>query len=287
MTNGERPDELRAMLGERSGDVRMSPVVIDAAIRLGRAHNRRRMAAAGVLAAAVVIAAPLLWTASRPDAVVTPVPTATVPSASPRPSGSPSPTTSTPSPTVSRAPLPVGAAPAIPYAVGRTLVVGDTQIELPGDSEQFVAFQDKFAVVTRSSNGRRLYLVARDGTSLPLDESDDVFSVAASSDAGRVAWGTAHETTDAEGLVTATYALHVWSPSSGTHSLPVESVDLANAAAMVNAVIGDDVVFSYAVDPGGAPMVWDTTTDALHGFIPGLHEIGNTFATSRRTASTP
>lgn len=269
-------DELRLMLSQHANDARMAPSAVDAAVVAGRARGRRRITAVGLLVAVVAAAAPIAWSAAGPAAVVTPVPTASISSTSPRPTQTqtPSPTPSA-SATPSAPALPLGAAPAIPYAVGNTIVDGDLRVTAPGDVERFVTFQDAYAVVTRSSAGPRLFLVSADGTSQTIDDSDDVTNVVASDSPAMIAWGTGHEFTDEQGNLSATYALHTWSPDGGSASIGVESVDLAYSVAFVDAIAGDQVVFSYAADPGGVPWVWDTVSGETRPFIPGLEEVGN------------
>jgi hypothetical protein len=272
--------DLRASLEHYASEVQMSSAVIDNAVRRGRGLIRRRYATAAAVVA-VIVAAPVTWQTTRPDAVVTPAPTpsATTSPPSATPSTSPTGTPSNPFDGSS-----IGRSPDLPYVVGDVLVVGDERRPLPGEVLQFVPIGDvsqgleDYAMLLSVDGHKRLEWFGADGSSTVLDDSGDAWAVVAGRTADVLAWTTVHETTDSDGFISATYALHAWDAEHGLRSRAIEESVLANAAPMAQAAFADRVVFSYAADPGGAPWQWDFQSDDLAPLVPGMPEMGNILA---------
>lgn len=260
-------DELRSLLEERAEHATVAPRVADDAVHCGRRTRVRRRAT--VVAAAVVVAGavavPLTFTGG--DSSVAP--------AGPGETAGPSESARTELPWVPSLPgldLPAGEPLGAPYALGNTIIDGETEIAVDSAITQLVAVDGGYLVLSDDTSSPdaitatsgRLDFVSSDGTVTSIDTGRITgFAVdrAVSGDSPVVAWDwQASDATD--GDAAAVKAL-VLGEESAPQVLPIEM------AASVRWVVDGDPVFAYkSEDPALQVTQWDVQSGAVGPWLP-------------------
>jgi hypothetical protein len=245
-------DELQAQAGTVPDVPGLSGRVIEAAHR-----HRRRQVAGGVLVGVVL--------ALVGGLAVTRGSTSTHPLLEPPAHSTTSPTSTDPPDALRR--LPEGLPPGVAWAVGRVVHLdGGNDVRLP----QGMAVRDLqqsalglVVVADRAEGDRVVLLVTPAGDVTVLDEGAPT-ALAIDPTGTYAAWGSAHDAAAQERLTVMDLR---------TRSV-VQSVDVAQPAGVHAWVPGTGPIFSYLVDPGGAPVLLDVTTGELRPTWQGSGEGG-------------
>lgn len=255
--------DLETLLAERAEGVRAAPRIADAAVHRGRrARVRRRVAV--VAASAVVagaIAVPVVLT--RGGSSFAP--------AGPGADTEPAQTGPDWAPSIPGLDLLAGDPLDAPYAVGDTIVDGETQVDVGAPISQLIAVDGGYLVLSDDNSSRtsmtrtsgRLDFVAADGDVTPID-TGRITGVAVDRAAGAdpvVAWDwQASDATDSDAGVVKALRLGTGSPPE---VLPVD------IPAAMRWVVDGDPVFAYeSEDPSLRITRWDVESAELMPWLP-------------------
>lgn len=261
-------DDLRNLLTEHADHTGAVPQIADDAVHLGRRARVRRRAAAvatAVITAGVVVTVPLALTGGG-DSVAP---------AGPGETARPDEAASTGPAWVSSLPgldLPAGEPLDAPYALGNTIIDGDTEFTVDAVITQFIAVDGGYLVLSDDTTGPaggmpasgRLDFVSTDGAETPIDTGRiKRIAVDRAADSGNpvVAW----DWQDSDTGDSDAGALKVM--QLGKDSAPqVQPIEMSTS---VRWVVDGDPVFAYQFEDSSWQVArWDVQSGEVAPWLP-------------------